>query len=286
MKTTEKTPPLDLEASNPVEKQEVVPMKASDLPVPTNTQQVGEYSGMIKNAIVDPNTDPEKLHRLLDFQERVMAKQAEINYRAAMNRLQLDMPIIAKDGSVSYPIDKNKPDGPKREAFKYASFENIMRAIKPSLMKNGFTFSFDSTPRQGDGGGATITAKLSHVDGHSETSSFAAALDSSGGKNNIQAMGSTFSYGKRYCVTALLNIITEGEDDDGNTDHGDEPIDDVQFQHIQDLIDEGSFDAAAFCTHMGYSSLRDIRQKNYVEATNMLKEKLKIKKAKDQKAGA
>jgi hypothetical protein len=83
------------------------------------------------------------------------------------------------------------------------------------LQREGFSLSFDTAPRQGEGGGIIITGTLSHVGGHKRTASIPLALDSSGGKNNIQGMGSTFSYGKRYCATALLNIITEGEDDDG-----------------------------------------------------------------------
>jgi hypothetical protein len=41
-------------------------------------------------------------------------------------------------------------------------------------------------------------------------------LDTSGSKNNVQAVGSSTSYGKRYTATLLLNIRTKGEDDDGH----------------------------------------------------------------------
>jgi hypothetical protein len=76
------------------------------------------------------------------------------------------------------------------------------------------------------------------------------ALDSSGGKNNIQGMGSSFSYGKRYTTTALLNIVTEGEDDDGARG-GARFISEVQADELRELCrmagrQEGPFLARVF----------------------------------------
>lgn len=245
--------------------------------VPAVAEQVGGYLNLIEKAVEDPNCDPDKLHRLLDFQERVMDKQAEINFNQAMTEMMLEMPVINKDGAVEY---QNKTTNAKEVAFRYASFENIMKAVKPILQKYGFTMRFNTKERED--GGAIITGILSHKDGHKESTEFSAALDSSGGKNNIQAMGSTFSYGKRYCVTALLNIITEGEDNDGNIQG--QPIDDAQFTEIQRLIDESKADTAAFCKHMRVSSLKEIRQDQYAKATNALK--AKIEKQKKQQGGS
>ena len=227
---------------------------------------------MIDKALSNPSVDPDKLHKLLDFQERVMDRQAEIDFNQAMNALQLDMPVIKKDGSVQYPVDKNDPSKGMQKAFSYASFENIMKAIKPTLQANGFTISFDSKERETNGGGAVITATLSHIGGHSKTASFSAALDASGGKNNIQAMGSTFSYGKRYCVTALLNIVVEGEDDDGQS-FDKAPIDDVQFNEINRLIEATNTDIAKFCAYLKINSLKEMPAKLYPKATHDLKAK-------------
>lgn len=157
-------------------------------------------------AASDPAVDVAKMRELLGLQKELMSMQAEQQFNEAYHRLQLEMPRIKKNGSVEY---KGK------EAFKFATWEAIDAAIRPLLQREGFSLSFDTGPRQGDGGGIIVTGTLSHIGGHKRMASIPLALDSSGGKNNIQGMGSTFSYGKRYCTTALLNIITEGEDDDG-----------------------------------------------------------------------
>lgn len=238
-------------------------------------EQFSMMEGMkvLERLAENPNVDVEKMNAILDLQERMMNKQAEQQFNEAMNALQLELPVVKKDGSVEYPVDKNNPNGEKRKAFDYASFENIMKTIKPHLQAHGFQFFFDSAVREG--GGAVITAKLSHVAGHSVTTSFSAALDSSGGKNNIQAMGSSYSYGKRYCVIAALNIVVEGEDDDGNKAFQDYPIDDAQFNAIQDLIDETGADTAKFCAHLEINSLREMPQKLYMKAKHDLEAKKK-----------
>lgn len=157
-------------------------------------------------AASDPSVDVAKMRELLGLQKELMAMQAEQQFNEAFHRLQMEMPRIKKSGAVEY---KGK------EAFKFATWEAIDAAIRPLLQREGFVLSFDTAPRLGDGGGIIVTGTLSHIGGHRRTASIPLALDGSGGKNSIQGMGSTFSYGKRYTATALLNIVTESEDDDG-----------------------------------------------------------------------
>lgn len=163
-------------------------------------------------AASDPAVDVGKMRELLGLQKELMAMQAEQQFNEAFARLSRKLPRIKKDGHVEY---KNKQTGQMEKSFSFATWDTIDRHIRPLLEEEGFTLSFDSAPRQGEGGGIIVTGTLLHIAGHKRTASIPLALDSSGGKNNIQGMGSTFSYGKRYTATALLNIVTEGEDDDG-----------------------------------------------------------------------
>ena len=85
--------------------------------------------------------------------------------------------------------------------------------IRPIMGRHGFTLSFNMESK--DGGGAVVTGTLLHRDGHSKSASVPLALDAGAGRNNLQAMGSTLAYGKRYCAEMLLNIVRKSEDDDG-----------------------------------------------------------------------
>ena len=63
-------------------------------------------------------------------------------------------------------------------------------------------------------------------------------VDLTGSKNAVQAAGSSVSYGKRYTVSALLNLTSRGEDDDARSTNnlvkqtiGQKEIDELQAAH-------------------------------------------------------
>ena len=73
--------------------------------------------------------------------------------------------------------------------------------------------------------------------GHFETTSLTAAGDQSGGKNAIQALGSTISYLERYTILALTGLSTHEMDDDAK---GVEYITEKQLSSLVDLANEGN----------------------------------------------
>lgn len=194
---------------------EVLP-PADKQTVTVREEQPSSLLSVIREVVLNPAVNVDNMRALLDMQERLEARDAERAFNQAFSELQKDMPRIKKSGKVEYLENPKGPkDGPKTEAFKFARYEDIDKAVRPLLIKHGFAMSFTTEPRTGDGGGLTMVGTLSHIMGHKREGRIAVALDNSGGKNNIQGMGSSSSYGKRYVLCALLNIITEGEDDDG-----------------------------------------------------------------------
>ncbi len=169
----------------------------------------------VAQAVSDPNIDVGKLEALLRMQREIVADDAKTQFNQAMARLQPKLPRIKKNGVVEYPVDKNKPQGPKAPAFNYARWEDVDAAIRPLLHEQGFTLSFNTRQRAGDGGGVVVVGELLHVGGHAKTAEFALPLDTSGGKSNLQGYASSTSFGQRYCAKMLLNLVFENEDDDG-----------------------------------------------------------------------
>jgi hypothetical protein len=179
--------------------------KPADLPA--NVEDLsGGLLGVIARAARDPNVDIDKMERLLEMQERVLARQAKEEYDAALALLQPDLPVISERGKIL-----NKNGGVQST---YALWEDVNEAIRPLLAEHGFALSF-KTGRQGDQ--VTVTGILSHRLGHREETTVELPSDGSGSKNAVQAIGSSTSYGKRYAAFALLNITSKGEDDDGQT---------------------------------------------------------------------
>jgi hypothetical protein len=56
--------------------------------------------------------------------------------------------------------------------------------------------------------------------------------DTTGGKSNVQAVGSTNSFLRRYVACNIFNIVVVGDDDDGTGG----PIDEAQIKTIVELI--------------------------------------------------
>lgn len=223
-----------------------------------------ESLGVIERAARDPNVDPEKLERLMALHERVSARDAKAAYTRALAALQQELPAIVERGGI-----KNK--GGETQST-YALWEDINATIKPLLQKHGFALSF----RIGQNAEkVTVTGVLSHVEGHSEDTTMFLPVDTSGSKNAVQAVGSSISYGKRYTATALLNLTSRGDDDDGKAAGGDGPISDDQFATLEELIERSGADIEGFTKYMKVPAIREIRAKDFGRAVEALNTKLR-----------
>jgi len=223
-------------------------------PTPANFLKV------ISDAARDPNVDIEKMHGLLDIQERMMNKQAEMNFTAALTALQGELPRIKADGKIIHG---------NRLIATYAKYETIDAVIRPLLLQNGFSLRYNT---RNDDGKVIVTGTLSHKDGHSITDEIPLSIDTSGAKNSVQGVGSTISYGKRYLVGMLLNLVFEGEDDNGKS-AGYAPISTEQAAEIKRKLQETDADVTKFLELVGAKSVDEIAVDKYALAMIALNRK-------------
>lgn len=153
---------------------------------------------MIERAARDPNVDVDKMERLMAMMERVEARHSEAAFYADLSEMQDALPSIGERGNAA-------------GRYTYALWEDINAAIKPVLKRYGFAISF----RTDFTDGIAVTGVLSHKSGHKIETTIKLPSDASGNKNAVQAVASSVSYGKRYTASALLNLTSHGEDDDG-----------------------------------------------------------------------
>jgi hypothetical protein len=260
-------------------KQEILPAPVAM----TASEQAAQMMQTIKDIALAPDAETRVgvMREIMTMQRELQKDQAERAFNEAMALIANEMPRIKKKGKVEYLVDKNNKQGPKEEAFKFAKFEDIDAAIRPLLVKYGFSLSFTTEPRTAEGGGLTMVGRLSHKEGHFRESRIAVALDSSGGKNNIQGMGSSSSYGKRYVTCMLLNIITEGEDDDATTA---EPITEEQVAKIEARIKEVGADREKFLAYLKVEEVTKIRARDFNKALKALDQKAAENKQQKGKA--
>ena len=146
---------------------------------------------------------------------------------AAKVRATSEMPLIPKDG-------KNTPTGTR-----YATWERMQPLITPVLSRHGLVLNFAVG---GEGNRVTVTPILSGHGWEEVGSAFSLPADVGKGRNDVQAVGSSVAYGKRYAAGAMLNLIQKGlaEDDDGQAGGG-TPADAYEAlqPHERGLVDEG-----------------------------------------------
>lgn len=181
------------------------------------------FLAMIADAASRPDFNPENMRALLDMQKEIMAEQQRRDFNTAFTALQRELPTIRQDGRivVREKTAGGQRDGRVQQSTPYATFNNIMKVVKPILARHGFSLWFATDPTS-DGARLLVKGFLDHDNGGQRSSSFPLPAETSGSKNNVQGWGSSLSYGKRYCTIALLNIVSEAPED-RDTDGNDNP---------------------------------------------------------------
>jgi len=151
---------------------------------------------------IEKGLDVEALSKLMDLQERWQANQARKLFFEAFTKFQTEVPEIRKTKDVSFNQTK----------YQYAPLSDITRQIGKTLEKNGLSYRWEI---KDDADQLQVTCLVSHIEGHTETTTMSAKADTSGAKNAIQARGSAIEYLKRYTLIGALGISTADSDIDG-----------------------------------------------------------------------
>jgi hypothetical protein len=167
--------------------------------------EIGSVMSIIGRMASDPAMDIDKFARLLEFQEREVARQAEQAFNAAMSAAQAEMEPVRKDA--------------KSDKGKYASYDALDQAIRPIYTKHGFGLSFDTgdAPKADD---IRLLCYVTHEAGGSRTYRLDMPADGKGAKGGdvmtrTHATGSAATYGQRYLLKMVFNIAVS-TDDNGN----------------------------------------------------------------------
>lgn len=218
---------------------------------------------VIARAASDPNTDVDKLERLLAMQERVLEREAEQRFNTALREAQDEI----------RPILKNKKNSSTNST--YADLEAVSDAIDPVLRCHGFSSSFGTADCPLDGH-YRVTCRLSHTGGHHRDYQADVPADTAGVKGTptktaTHGFGSALSYGRRYLKLLIADVSTT--DDDGRAAGSDGPLNKQQIEVLNGLADAVKADKVAFCRFLKVDSLKDVPAFRYIEAVNLLTQK-------------
>lgn len=152
----------------------------------------------------------EELDRLITLVERMRGIEAHQAFTRAMVQFKQNPPTIQKTRTASV---SSKRDGAKdaNYSYKYANLADVCNSIVQQLA--GLGISHDHAFHQ-DGSAITVKCTLTHELGHTKSAQLTAHLDTSGGKNSLQGLGSATSYLERYTLLGVCGLALDDEQDD------------------------------------------------------------------------
>lgn len=229
--------------------------------------------GFVAMAVKDPTIDVAKLDALLRMQREIVADDARVQFNQAMRAAQGEIIPVVRDAI-----------NPETHS-KYARLETVDAAIRPIYTRHGFHLSFTEVPN--DGPELKIACLVRHDAGHVEPYHLSALSDMTGpkgtpNKTQVQGVGSSVSYLRRYLTLMIFNVALTSEDNDGNRprqeDTG-ELAGRAQAEELQRLLRETGSDERRFLDHMNLKELRSIKDVpigHYVRLKNALLTKKSI----------
>lgn len=116
--------------------------------------------------------------------------------------------------------------------YKYLTLDNIIESVKPILCKHGIVIIQSVSEKEN---GIIINTRLQHISGEYFQDSFSLPKTEMKGVNNIQALGASITYGRRYSLSAMLNIATD-EDTDGTVKSNQRESVSQEYQNISKMI--------------------------------------------------
>jgi hypothetical protein len=199
---------------------------------PVDEEKQPNFLDVIERLSSNPNVDVEKIQRIMNMQEQIIARRAQQDFNAAMVRAQKNMPVVAKK-------EKNE-----QTHSKYAGYDEILKQCKPIYTAEGFSVTFyqghGTAENPLEAGNNRIMADVMHDGGHTKTVYVDIPVETTGLKGNsnmtkTHATGSSIQYGRGYLMRMIFNIPT-GDDDDGNQAGGAKFISDKQKSQIVDMF--------------------------------------------------
>lgn len=184
----------------------------------------------VQQALSAPVPNMDMLERLLSMQERITAKQNEDVYSESMALCQSEIEAVTANADN------------KQTRSRYATYDQLDRAVRPVYSKHGFSLSFGEaeSPKPEH---VRVTCTVRHRAGHKEHFWKDMPADGKGAKGGdvmtkTHAAGAAQSYGMRYLLKGIFNIAVAAADDDNDGNSAQKLLSVDQVTELTDLARE------------------------------------------------
>jgi len=179
--------------------------KNEHLPAVIEPQELVNAEAMhplVQVAVASGQVDPATMRELLAVQRDWESGEARKAYVRDMALVKADLPpVLARDAT--------------GHTNNYTSLAHLTSVVTEPLAGHGFTVGYETAQENA----IAVTCRITHHQGHSETVTLAAPADKGPGRSEVQAIGSTITYLRRYTLAAALGLATaDMADADGHPD--------------------------------------------------------------------
>lgn len=228
----------------------------------TTSQQkatsLSEFGHLFALAI-EKGAASDAIKAMCDMRERLVAAEAKQQFHAAMVQFQQACPVVRKTDTAAFDGRSGKV------SYDFLPLADLVIGITPTLAKCGLSYRFDSSMTQNT---QTVTCTISHVGGHSESSSFSSPIEGTSTMSNMQKGASALTYARRYALLLALGIGTADKDDDaGGPRDDDRPSSEevnAVYQSIRDLKQRDGAELQSWMVQQfGFGSFKSMSREQY-----------------------
>lgn len=228
--------------------------------------------GLIQQAL-ELKIPAEQLKELMALQERMEDRNAAREFADAFAKFQQECPQVPRSSKA-----KIATRGGGGYEFTFAKRDEIDRTVRPHLVANGFSYSFDTTITEKM---LTKVCTLRHRNGHFITSNATVPTESDGGMSPQQKFSSAGSFAERLSLSSVLGIVTTDSTPDEADDADTSVVTDDQATHLKDLCTEiGEKAAPRLCDWLKVATIPEVRAVDYERARAALQKTLDDRKVK------
>jgi hypothetical protein len=176
--------------------------------------------------MVAASGDVDKLAALLDLKIKWEQHESKKSFDAALEAFRRNKVVVEKTKKVAFA----NRDG-SETSYNHAELDKAAEIVDDALAAVGLTYTWepDSTVD-----GKPKMSLVMRGFGHTERlGGLVGPPDASGGKNAMQAIGSSTTYLARYVLLFALGIVAKNRDDDGRAATGGLPDDTITDYCIQ-----------------------------------------------------
>ncbi|WP_144753871.1 ERF family protein [Bartonella saheliensis] len=200
---------------------------------------------------LENNVDMDRLERLIALREKEIERQNYQNFISDLSAMQTEYQKVQKNALNTHTKST------------YATLDQYIDAVKDTLAKYHFALFFRIKSQTATN--VTIEITLSHPSSNQISTEGTFPIDGQGSKNNIQSVGSTITYARRYLLGMLLNVISDEDDTDGNTLIA--GVTSEQMNEIKEFMEQTQAKESDILSFIG---VKNLTQMSYKQAQTVL----------------